>query len=756
MTVQQQFESALSHHRAGRLAEAEALYRQVLQRQPNHIEACNNLGSVFRVTGRLDEAVAAWRRVVAMNPGVAEVHANLGIALKDQGRVEEAVTACRRAVELKPNLAGAHNNLGTVLRAERKLDEAIAAFRRSILLDAGFAEAHNNLGNALKDKGEFDAAVGAYQQAIALNPKFPEAHNNLGNALKDMGRVDDAIACYRLAIGLRPDYAEAFSNLGNALKDKGDVEGAAVAYGRAVALNPNLSEAHSNLGAVLKDAGRLDDAIAACRRALAINPKLAEAHCNLGAALSLAGQIDEAVVDYRRAIALRLDYAGAHSNLGTALKDKGDVDGAIAAYRKAIALDPGNAALDSNLVYTMYFHPGYDARAIADEHRRWNRQHAETIGGLNRAFSNARTADRRLRIGYVGADFREHCQSNFIIPLLSHHDRTAHEIFCYAHVLQPDATTGRIQSLCDGWRSIVGMNDEEAAEQMRADKIDILVDLTMHMANGRPLMFARKPAPVQAAWLAYPGTTGLSAMDYRLTDPYLDPPGSHDDFYSEKSVRLPETFWCYDSLAEDIAVNAPPAQSNGNVTFGCLNNFCKVNEQVVRLWARVLKAVDRSRLIILCPEGDHRQNLLGEFQREGIDPDRVELAGRRPRLEYFKLYHRIDVGLDTFPYNGHTTSLDSYWMGVPVITLVGKTVVGRAGLSQLSNLGLTELIALEPEQYVQIAADLAGDVARMTELRRTLRARMQASPLMDGPRFARNIESAYRQMWRGWCEEASR
>ena len=271
------------------------------------------------------------------------------------------------------------------------------------------------------------------------------------------------------------------------------------------------------------------------------------------------------------------------------------------------------------------------------------------------------------------------------------------------------------------------------------------------MANNRLAVFARQPAPVQTTFAGYPGSTGLDTIAYRLTDPYLDPPGLNDSFYSETSIRLPDTFWCYDPLVTELAVNALPAESQGHITFGCLNNFCKVNEQVLRLWARILKTVDRSRLMVLCPEGSHRQSLLDLLQREEINSDRIELMAHRPRRQYLELYHRIDVGLDTFPYNGHTTSLDSFWMGVPVITLVGQTVVGRAGLSQLTNLGLKELVAQTPEQYIQIATDLAGDLPRLAELRRTLRPRMQASPLMDAPRFARNIEAAYRQMWRNWC-----
>ena len=337
--------------------------------------------------------------------------------------------------------------------------------------------------------------------------------------------------------------------------------------------------------------------------------------------------------------------------------------------------------------------------------------------------------------------------SFFTIPLLSNHDHRQCEIFCYADVARPDAVTERLRGYADVWRSTVGLSDQQVADLVRSDQIDILVDLTMHTANNRLLVFARKPAPVQVAWLAYPGTTGLSTIDYRLTDPYLDPPGLFDAFYSEESIRLPDTFWCYDPLTDQPPVNALPALENGFITFGCLNNFCKVNDGCLALWAQVLQAVPQSRLLLLAPRGQAREHVLARLEQEGIAAPRVEFADRQPRLEYLKLYHRIDMALDPLPYNGHTTSLDAFWMGVPTLTLVGKTVVGRAGWSQLCNLGLQELAAETPEQYVALAARLAGDLSRLQELRGTLRQRMLRSPLMDGKRFARHVEQAYRQMW---------
>jgi predicted O-linked N-acetylglucosamine transferase (SPINDLY family) len=271
------------------------------------------------------------------------------------------------------------------------------------------------------------------------------------------------------------------------------------------------------------------------------------------------------------------------------------------------------------------------------------------------------------------------------------------------------------------------------------------------MAGNRLLVFARRPAPLQVTFIGYPGSTGLSTMDYRLTDPHLDPPGRFDRSYSEQSIRLPDSFWCYDPLDREPAVSSLPASEKSFVTFGCLNNFCKVNSAVLKLWAQVLVTVDGSRLMLLAPEGQHRQDVQGLLAAEGIAAERVTFAAPQRRPQYLRYYHSMDIGLDTFPYNGHTTSLDSFWMGVPVVTLVGETVVGRAGLSQLTNLGLPELIAYAPAQFVEIATQLARDLGRLSDLRSTLRERMQASPLMNAPLFARNVEAAYREMWRRWC-----
>lgn len=718
MTIQQAFVLAVEHLQAGRLTEAESLYRQILAADLHHTGALHHLGVIAHRLGRNVLAVDLIRQALALNPADA----------------------------------AALNNLGNCLRIMGCLDEAIEAYSQLITIQPGFSAAHFNLGIAFKDKKQLDDAIGAYRKAIALQPDYPEAFSALGLTLFEKGHVEDAMAAYRQAITLRPDNAEAHNNLGNAMQDKGQLDEALASFRTAISLQPNFPEAHNNLGNAFKGKGLLDDAIAAYHQAITLRPNYREAHNNLGLALHDRGEFEEAVTAFRKAITLDPGSSTAHANFGDTLREMGRLDEAIAEYRRAITIDPGNSTVHSNLVFYMNFHSGSDVRAIAGEQRRWNLKHAEPLNSSIQPHSNDRMPNRRLRIGYVSPDFRGHVVGYNMLPLLARHHPAEFEVFCYAQVNRPDAITERFQACVSHWCDTKGLTDEQLAARIRADQIDILVDLTLHMENQRLRVFARKPAPVQVTFAGYPGSTGLTAIDYRLSDPHLDPPGMDESIYSEKTVRLPHTFWCYDPLdCRDIPVNSLPAGADGHVTFGCLNNFCKINDSVLRLWAKVLRAVSASRLLLLATEGSDCRHVLEFMAQEGVSGERIEFVGRQPRRKYLELYHRIDLSLDTVPYNGHTTSLDSLWMGVPVITLVGQTIVGRAGLSQSMNLGLPEMIAQTPEEYVRTAAGMAADLPRLEQFRSTLRERMEASPLMDAAGFARDIETAYRSMWRNWC-----
>jgi len=749
--LQEELESAKQHHAAGRYSEAEATYRRVLAEQPGNAEALHLAGVVAFQMGRPDEAVNLIRQAVAADPGQPNYYCNLGMILAALGQTRQAISSYRHALVLQPDHVETNYNLGIVLRTAGRLEESVNAFRRALAIRPDFAEAMVGLGNALCDDGYLDEAIGTFRQALKLKPDLTPALSYLATALRANGDVAGAIDAYRQALARDANDVEARIELGILLASQRRLEEAVDAFRQAVAARPDHAEAQHNLANALVECQQWDQAIAAARRAIELRPDFPEAYANLGNALQEKGDLDEAVAAFRQAAQLAPDTAYAHLNLANALRDVGQMDEALACDERAFAAHPGCADAMANRIYSLYFHPNYDAAAIFQEHKRWNDQYAQPLADAIQPHTNDPAPERRLRIGYVSPNFRRHVIGQNMMPLLRHHDHEQFEVFCYAHIARPDPLTEQFHSFADVWRDILDLDDEQATELIRSDQIDILVDLTMQMADSRLLVFARKPAPVQVTFAGYPGTTGLRTIDYRLTDPYLDPPGLNDAYYSEQSIRLPDTFWCYDPLTREPAVNELPAASNGYVTFGCLNNFRKVNDRVLQLWSQVLAAVD-SRLILMCPRGAHRQGVLAKL---GVGEDRVEFVEFAPREQYLRTYHRIDIGLDTLPYNGHTTSLDSLWMGVPVITLVGQTVVGRAGWSQLCNLNLKELAARSEEQFVKLAVGLAGDLPRLAQLRATLRDRMEKSPLMDGERFARNIESTYRNLWRRWCQTKS-
>jgi predicted O-linked N-acetylglucosamine transferase (SPINDLY family) len=465
--------------------------------------------------------------------------------------------------------------------------------------------------------------------------------------------------------------------------------------------------------------------------------------------LNSKGRADDAVASYRREIDLRPEYAEAYNNLGGALKEQGLLEEALDSFRRARELKPGIPEFGSNLVYTMHFHPKYGAKEIAAEHRAWNERHARPLARLIRPHENPRDPERPLRVGMISPDFRNHPIGRFLLPYFAAHDGERYPLFCYSDVVREDELTARLKGHAQQWRSTVGKNHAQVAAMIREDRIDILLDLTMHMQGSRLLVFAQKPAPVQATYLAYCSSTGLETMDYRLTDGHFDPEDL-EGIYTERSVRL-RSYWCYEASPEAPEVGPLPATQRGYVTFGCLNNFCKVTDPVVTAWARLLRAVPESRLLLHAAPGWHRDVLQRRFTTHAVDGARIDFAGMLPMAEYFELYQGIDIALDPWPYAGGTTTCDGLWMGVPVVTLAGTTGVGRGGVSILKTLGMDELVARDADEYVEVAEALARNGGRMERLRTGLRERMRGSVLMDGQAFARDFETALRKMWREWC-----
>jgi len=480
------------------------------------------------------------------------------------------------------------------------------------------------------------------------------------------------------------------------------------------------------------------------RQILIDHPANADAWNNLGIALKMTGDLDGAAEAFRRSISLLPHRAETYAFLGHALRDAGRLDEAIATYRQGLAIAPDARTADS-LLLALHAHPGYGRAELLAEHRAWNRQFAEPLAATEFRHPTVRPTRDRPKVGYVAADLGNHPLGRFLLPLLENHDHAKFEIFCYNDHARPDSVSTRLRAAVDQWLSTANLSHKQLAQQIHADGIDILVDLTMHAPGSRLLAFARKPAPVQVTYLAYASTTGLTAIDFRLTDPYLDPVGVDESLYSERSLRLPYTYWCYPPPPEAPQVANPPALKNGYLTFGCLNSFSKINVEMMGLWTEILHKVPHSRLILHAQPGSHRDRTKALFAQNGIDPERIEFAGFLPLDEYFAAYNTIDVALDTYPWAGGATTCDALWMGVPVVTLAGETAVSRGGLSILSNLGLTQFAARRPEQYVQIATSISID--SLAELRSSLRGRMLPSKLMDGRRFASDVEEAFRTMW---------
>lgn len=722
------------------------------QLDPSAASYHNNMGRTLAGSGKFEDAARCFARAVELAPANPEGHNNLGIALREMRRFDEAISAFGRAIAIRPDYAEAYYNLGNALRDYQKREDAVAAYRRAIELRPGLIEAWNNQANVLGDLRRFDEATAIYRKVIDMRPGFAKAHNNLGGMLREQGRFDQALAALDHAIRLEPAYALAHANRGVVLHQLQRMEEAIVSFRTAIRLAPRSAEAFYQFGSALKDLGRTDDAIASYNRAIELRPDYAEAYCALGNVFQELGDVDRSSASCQKAISLKPDLAEAHNVLGNVLRDQGQLDEAFASYRRAVELKPDAATIHSNLAYAVYFHPDCDARKILQENRLWAQRHERPLLAAGYPpHQNDRSADRRLKIGYVSPDYRRHPAACFILPLLAHHDPRQVEIFCFSGVKRPDTVTSQCRSLAHNWRDVAGLSDSDLAEKIRLDQIDVLVDLTLHMAGNRLLTFARKPAPVQVTWLGYPGTTGLSSIDYRLSDPYLDPPGETDEFYSEKTLRLPHTFWCYEPPIQTPDVNSLPALETGRVTFACFNHFAKVTPPSLELWAQTLHAVPGSRLLILSSMGAHRQRVHQTFRRAGISPDRIEFVSRLAPEEYFRMFHQVDLCLDPIPYPGHTSTLDSLWMGVPAITLRGQTAAARGGASLLSNLNLPQFIAATPEEYVAIARETTANLASLAELRAQLRQKMLASPLMNARSFAADIEAAYRGIWTTWC-----
>jgi predicted O-linked N-acetylglucosamine transferase (SPINDLY family) len=787
--------TALAHHQADRLADAEALYRQILAREPRQADAMHLLGIVAEQR-RQPVLAAQWiEQALSAAPGRTDFAASLARIYVALGRLQDAVVQYEHALASGSAPAGLYNDYGIALHRLGRLPEAIARYRQALTLAPDAPGTHYNLAAAL-DAGGDPIAQQHYLRALELEPRHAQAHNSLGCWLAARGRLEDAVPYFERALALQPDFFDGHNNLGFVLRELKRYDQAERHLMRAIELNPENALAQNNLGTVLYEQGQRDRAVEQFCRALRIEPNYADAYNNLGLALTGDGVIEHRVahlIDAIEAAARGMlqppGSTGAGATLATrfapgaaselmsdpmpgvgidalppvpmppqaAMSNHSRFEAALLCFRRALTLDPNHAGARSNLLFHLN-HAGeaspavylqeacaYGEWAAARAHRyeAWpaSQRGMQASGGTKKA--------ARLRIGFVSGDLRNHPVGYFLESVVAHLDPQRFELTAYATQGGEDSVSARLKRHVSHWHRVQGMSDAALAQHIHDDGMHILVDLAGHTAGNRLPVFAWKPAPVQVAWLGYFASTGVKEIDYILCDARVLPESEAAHFV-ERPWRLPDCYLCFTPPHEDVEAGPLPLLENGYVTFGCFNKLSKMNDRVVGVWSRVLKAVPGSRLMLKAKELNDpvlRAATLTRFAAQGIDAGRLILSGYTPRAAYLAEYGRVDIALDPFPYPGGTTTVEALWMGVPVLSLRGDRFLSHAGESLLGTAGLGDWVAADEDDYVAKASRFSADAEWLSSLRGGLRVQMLSSALCDAPRFASALGEAFEGMW---------
>jgi len=777
--------------RLRRFDEAAAVARMAVAFHRGLGRAHHTLGMSLLKGGKFAEAETAFAEAVQIDPGAVDTWINRGVAQKETGDFTAAEASYRQALALAPSDPIVHNNLANVLAAAGRTPEAVALYRAAVDLDPSYADAKANLGLALRDAGDVPGAVDFLTEAVAAHPTHAVLLNAYGNVLRQAERTADAVQALSRAVELVPDYAEAHNNLGLAYAIKNQMDDAAGHMKRAAELKPDSAVISNNYGALLLRMFRFDEAVGALANAVARDPAYDEALVNLGVAHYMRGAGAEAIAVYRRVLARNPDNGFARYSLGVAYLEDQRLDEAEAEIRGALELDPQNAmahntlgvllldqhfiaearaamreAADANTLSAPVFYSNYAfASLYAPDvsnaeifaiHKEYGRRFAGTTPDPQRPHANPRDPERKLRLAYLSPDFRAHSVAYFFEALLEKHDRSRFEIVLYSDTTRIDAVTNAMRAAADLWVETAGLTDEAFARRIVDDRIDILVNLGGHTSGNRLPAAALRPAPVQIEYLGYPETSGVPAMGYRISDNRADPEGAADQWATETIIRLPDCFHCYRPAGKPPEPAPAPHVTKGYVTYASFNVLPKVTGPAIAAWAEILKAVPGSNFFIKCKQlRDERvqARIRDEFARHGIDPARIAMASFVPSVrEHLDRYGQVDLALDTFPYNGTTTTCESLYMGVPVLTLRGDNHRGRVGLSLLHAMGLAdEFVADSVEDYIARAVAWGRNPARLAEIRSRLRPTLEKSPLRDEVGFTRTLEAAYGDLWRRWC-----
>lgn len=640
---------------------------------------------------------------------------------------------------------------GIEMHQAGNFQEAEKAYRDVLTQNPHHIDALNNMSVLASHFGKHDIAEKLLLTIVNLQPNHSEAYNNLGNIFRNSQRYDEAIIASEKALQCNSNNASTYYNYGLSLQMRQRNADAIHAYRKAISMQPDMHEAYSSLGTALFDCGLYEEALTYFTQALEIQPHFCEAHNNYGLALMKSGRWEESILAFEQAIQLAPNDAICHSNLASAEKDLFQLKNSIRNYRKALELLPNQGEIRSNYLLVLNYDPDTTPEQLFQESKDWQKFHGDSLRHRIPLHSAHRDLNKRLRLGFISPDLRQHSVAYFLMPLVDHIDRTQFEIYFYSDVRTADESTTYFEKKADGWRNCCAAKDAEVADLINQDAIDILIDLAGHTAFNRLRVFARKPAPIQISWLGYPNTTGLETIDYRFTDEISDPPGTTQQYHTEKLVYIPQCAWCFRPDADTPDIVELPALKNSHITFGSFNAMPKINEPLLEIWAEILRKTPHSRIYLKNKSLGFpllQKRIRDIFQNNGIEADRLEMSDQLPdRNSHLASYGRVDISLDTFPYHGTTTTCEAFWMGVPVVTMAGKTHASRVGVSLLQQIDRTNWVANNPQEYVRIATNLAADLELLACERKNLRNLMKASPLMDEALFAHNIQNKIRELW---------
>lgn len=777
----------IEFQQSGELPSAEQCYRKILTTFPNHPEANHLLGTLAYQIGQHEAAIPYLEKAVGPNTTNPNFHNMAGLAYKAAGQFEKAEQAHKAATAIDPNFAAGYNSLAILYSEQEQFELAIGAASKALKSNKNMVEAYNTLGNIYERQQNYEKAIEVFEQGLAINPghqlmrynmaraiqntddkqraldiyegilaqnpKFAEAYSNYAHVLSEVGRAHDAVEPLQKAAELEPTSSVYYYNLGLALAKIGRAQDAAMCFEGAFKIDPEYAYAYNDHGNAILSMGNAYAAIPSYKNAAELAPNSSSIHNNLGNAYLRAGKLAEAKSAIERAIELKDDFADAFNNLGVLHQELGEFDEAKTMFSNALRNDPSYRQANSNMLFTMNYDPSKTGEEIFEEYKAFNARFAEPLRSEQKPHTNSADPNRRIRVGYVAPTFYKHAVGFHLMPLFELNNREDFEIFAYAGLSKGDEYTEQYRVNCDQFIITTGMSEEAIAERIRADEIDIIVDIAGH-ANGSKLgVFARKPAPISLHWLDFGYTTGMNAIDYYLGDKNVTPVGQ-DHLFGEKEVwRLDGPSVVYRPGTSMGEVGPLPAKKNGFITFCTLSRTVRLNRKTIRVWAEILKRIPNAKL-----RADSRNfddpgmcdNLAARFAEFGIGPERLIMGFNSPPWDVLR---EIDIALDCFPHNSGTTLFEHLYMGNPFVTLYNRASVGTLGGAILRGGGFDDWVAQTEEEYIDIAVALASDIDALENTRRTMRDKMKASPLMDERAFVDRVEGAYRQMWQKWCAQ---